>query len=114
MNKIFKTWSSIFLILSLCLILLTGCEKDEPIPSDNIAGTASKVEIYPNPSDGIFYLETSTAIKQSELFNAMGQAIKGSVFHNCIDLSANPSGIYFLRTTDQNGNIAVSKLIKSN
>jgi hypothetical protein len=114
MLKLFKTWYFLFTAMPLFLILLSGCEKDEPDPGDFKTAAVSSLAIYPNPSNGIFYVDSNIVCTHSVLFNAMGQAIKGEVQNNSIDLSAYPAGIYFLRAMDENGNISVSKLIKTN
>lgn len=55
-------------------------------------------EIYPNPSDGMFYL--SQAVHQDlsfRIYHATGQEVTASIRENLIDLSNAEPGVYFLR-----------------
>ena len=75
-------------------------------------------EIYPNPSDGIYYLSTKEILRSSaiiEVFNSTGVLVRRSAFDsnqtNILDLSCHPSGLYFVRISE-GGNIYSRKIIK--
>jgi len=68
--------------------------------------TSDLMQIYPNPSDGLFYVELSEALESEvilELLNPLGKLILQQEFppYTLIkeeyDLSDRPAGIYFIR-----------------
>jgi len=78
----------------------------DEIPTNGGVGTGtgnldSLIRIFPNPSDGIFYLNTEThEILSWKVFSPNGQMLKQHVqrFHTgVIDLTELPSGIYILQ-----------------
>jgi hypothetical protein len=77
---------------------------------------AEKPVIYPNPSSGIFHVNTKDIgdIHQASVFQIDGRIIPGCItFLNgqmMIDLSRNKSGIYILRL-EYGANSVVEKLI---
>jgi len=91
--------------------------------------SSDQVDIYPNPSNGIFTVEVkSEALRTNsiiEVYNMMGQQVysqlfpKGSIgttfhFPLSIDLSNNASGIYMLRILNTDGTLlSLKKIIKS-
>ena len=113
MTKYLKLNIPLFILCTLFAIILDGCEKDEAGPANTLNTTTYALEIYPNPSTGIFYLDSAITIKESALFNVMGQKINVKVQNNSLNLSNFPAGIYLLKATDENGNVSVSKLIKT-
>ena len=66
--------------------------------------------IYPNPTDGVCYLQGSGKIEKLELLSLNGELISTSQT-NLIDLSDLPSGIYFVRVLTANTN-EIKKVIK--
>lgn len=65
---------------------------------DDIA--QSKINIYPNPSNGIFNIkgvENATI----QVCNMMGQTLSVPLSNNILDLSGQPSGMYFLKLQGQ-------------
>ncbi len=76
----------------------------------NIAAGMGKITIYPNPSNGKFTLELSgsTGASLLEIYNVLGEKISNTkvVSKNTdINLSAQPSGIYFYRVLKQTGGL---------
>jgi len=75
------------------------------------------ITIYPNPSNGLFTIQSSVLSAQSsiEIYNTLGEKINqqlnitNSTFN--IDLSDQPAGVYFYRITDYTGNTVTGKLI---
>lgn len=78
---------------------------------------STSIDIYPNPSNGKFTIESSVASGQwlVEIYNVLGEKIYSqfSTLHSqfSIDLSGQPSGIYFYKITSVNGETMTGKLI---
>lgn len=88
--------------------------------SDAIAGTFEKIDIYPNPTNGIVYL--SIPNHQEDIVNinikdALGRLVFSSAIENQLNhilelnLSHLPSGMYFLNYGNNNPNLEVKKII---
>ena len=78
--------------------------------------TLSAFTIFPNPSKGNITIKNEMLkIKNAEVHNLMGEIIFNSstesVSELTIDISTHPAGIYFLRITDEKGNIFSNKII---
>jgi len=69
----------------------------------------NELRISPNPSNGIFYIGSTTKVKSLEVFDCVGNSIIQKNNTNNFDLSNFSSGIYFVRV---NGN-QYSKVIKN-
>ena len=69
------------------------------------------IAVYPNPSTGIFSIVLANEANETDeailIYNAFGQKINVQVNQNQLDLSGQPSGLYYLQTQNQ-----VLKLIK--
>ena len=88
------------------LIWCTSLTSSETISRANIF-------ISPNPSEGIFKINTEEIIKNYEVYNFTGQLILSSEPETkTIDLSHNPSGIYFLKVNTERDKQFTSTLIK--
>ena len=77
---------------------------DDAIVSVNeIAESNTKIEIYPNPSSGIVFLN-SIFPKQILVFDVFGKIIKElpKAIYSKIDLTNLPNGVYFLNILDKN------------
>lgn len=91
---------------SSCLTTSTGINESV---SDNT------VSIYPNPSTGIFYVQSKNNSNTTlTILNVLGitvleKKIVGST--EIIDLSTVPAGVYFYRVANQNENINSGKLV---
>jgi hypothetical protein len=74
----------------------------------------AEIEVYPNPSQAIFNVQSSLPIKQMMLFNLSGNQLNTiNCISNCsINLRNYPSGVYLLRLILANGEMYHSKLIK--
>ncbi len=76
----------------------------------------SGFNIYPNPTSGIFQITSNKIrIMNLEIDNVLGEKIYQcpiSQLKSPIDISSHPSGIYFLKTTSQDGSSSVKKIIK--
>lgn len=74
------------------------------------------IEVYPNPSDGIFYIRTnSTNIERISIYNTQFQLILNKDFPNSrlhkIELSTLESGIYLIQVEYTDGSKSIKKLI---
>jgi len=82
---------------------------------DNISGieTTSNIKVFPNPSsDGIFNVVTPYEINKVEIFNLMGEKIKGiENFDRIIDLSEFTEGVYMARVFTKEGKMLAHKLV---
>lgn len=82
-------------------------------PVDN--NTLKYIPVYPNPSDGIFYISTQNYnIKSWTVSDLKGQVLKKqiqSLQSGAIDLTDYPKGIYILRVTTPDEQM-IQKLIK--
>ena len=54
--------------------------------------------IYPNPSNGIFFIDSKFENAKVEIYNSMGEKVfSSSHMPNSIDISANAKGVYFVK-----------------
>jgi hypothetical protein len=68
--------------------------------------------IYPNPTSGVLYIESTLPIPQLSVFNFLGQSIATNQNTNQIDLSKAEAGVYLLKIEDANGNSKTHKIVK--
>lgn len=89
---------------------------EEPALSvSSLFKTNKSVFVYPNPSNGKFVINSTSAMNTIEIFNLLGERISrdhvSSSKNFDIDLSLLPNGIYFIKVYSGNG-IYNQKLIK--
>ena len=80
---------------------------------NNVAKNESAILVYPNPSNGIFTIETGTSSKTVlEVYNILGKKIVASEINNTykLDLSGYPKGIYSVNIIT-NGESVSKKII---
>lgn len=89
------------------------------INENNIYATQESIEqnlfnIYPNPSDGNFFITTSNENFTIEIFDASGKSIyfEEKVLMGSLELSEFQSGIYFVRITFENSAHTKKLLVK--
>lgn len=76
---------------------------------DNVA-TNKEYKIYPNPTNGTIYFSATVNAKAT---NALGQIVADKKKINSLDLSGQPTGIYFITLTDDKGQVIQrSKIVK--
>ncbi len=71
----------------------------------------NRVKIYPNPTSGLFYIDTDIAVRNIEVYNAMGQKV-ASTQHKEVDLSNVARGAYIVRVYATDGTFAAYKVVK--
>jgi hypothetical protein len=72
---------------------------------------SSYLGIYPNPSNGIFTLESSQSIQQIEVFDLQGRKVFEAKNQTQINLSALPNNTYLARILLDNGLVETKKLV---
>jgi hypothetical protein len=78
--------------------------------------SAQFIKVYPNPSTGIFKVETDDKALYLELYNMIGEKIFSSFISRNqteIDISIQSSGIYQLKVVKRDGSNVVKKIIKN-
>ncbi|MBA3971127.1 MAG: T9SS type A sorting domain-containing protein [Bacteroidetes bacterium] len=73
------------------------------------------VDIFPNPSSGKFFVRWSAQARIAiEIYDVLGKVVQKDTNATEVqfDLSDRPNGIYFIRLTDQKGNVISKKVIK--
>ncbi len=85
----------------------------------NATADEQEIEVYPNPGNGKFTVESSVATGPLlvEVYNVLGEKILTANFksgiENPIDLSQKPSGVYFIRGISKTGQLeGEAKVIK--
>ncbi len=75
-----------------------------------VVSVSSEIGLFPNPTTGLIYFQEQANIK---LTNVTGQVIIDQTNVSSLDLSAQPSGIYFITFSDDNGQVIQrSKIVK--
>lgn len=72
------------------------------------------VKIFPNPSKGLFIVQTDVKVTSVEVFNVAGQRIFTGIINNNrtnIDLTQHPKGVYMYKLYNKEKAVASGKLI---
>ena len=98
------------------VVTIEGVFSDEEKTNDEIIVAEEEISIYPNPTTGIFsvdsHQENITKITVSDISGVIVKSMdqkEGS--HYDLDLSENPAGCYFVSVLTENSSI-VKKIIK--
>jgi hypothetical protein len=84
-------------------LLLVGVIEPEPL---------QEFTIYPNPSDGLFYIGTTSQTIRAEVFNSIGkQIVILSDINKAIDLSEQPDGVYLVKLVNNNNESMVRRIV---
>ena len=76
---------------------------------------ASTMSIYPNPSNGVFMINTSENIKHIEVFNTLGETVfaqnnSSASQQERVDLQGMPGGMYMIQVQLSSGVMLTSKI----
>jgi len=63
------------------------------------------LNIFPNPTNGLLYIESNQRPDNIELFDVIGQRIDVDYQNNAINLSQQATGVYLLRITYEEGSV---------
>lgn len=92
-----------------------GIEQCNLILSDDAIQANEQVKIYPNPSQGLFYISINPEdLKSITTYSLQGQLKETFKINNTIDLSHLENGLYLLVLTMKNDQIITRMLIKEN
>jgi uncharacterized repeat protein (TIGR03803 family) len=88
------------------------------LTSANTITKETKIDIYPNPGNGVFNIQLSVVSGQKsvvEVYNMLGEKVYSSSFNTQnsefnIDLSSQPNGMYILKVQTKNGNTLVKRI----
>lgn len=97
------------------VIISSVGEQIVPVRFDGVVGldenALTSTEIYPNPMNDILHVKGEN-ISEVMVFNAVGQQVLFVENKNEIDVTSLNSGLYFVKVTDDKGNVVVKKVIK--
>jgi hypothetical protein len=81
---------------------------DNPVNSIDLS-TSENLQIYPNPTDGILYIDMPGAVNEysAEVFDMLGKSLyrKGNLSGGTIDISQLPAGVYYLKIESDNQHV---------
>lgn len=82
------------------------------IQSTSIESYFTSTSVYPNPGNGLLYLKGySIAKNQIKIYNSIQQEINGfEVDNQSIDMSENPSGLYWIKLSIENKELVLKYL----
>ncbi|MDH6251435.1 hypothetical protein M2347_001162 [Chryseobacterium sp. H1D6B] len=73
----------------------------------------NNVGVYPNPTNGILYIKTDSAVESVNVINMIGQKINVQFSNNQINMQDLPNGIYIVELKLKNGQPFSKKIIKN-
>jgi len=95
-----------------------GCESEElcfdvlTVVSVEDIALEKGLNIFPNPTTGILYIESNETPDNIELFDVIGQSIDFNYEDNTINMSQQATGIYLLRVTYEEGSVTRRIMVK--
>ncbi len=99
-------------------ILASSFAKDEIIWFENKGplgieeNTTNLFSIYPNPTNGVFNINSNSTITEIAVYNNLGQLLFTSEEKNQVNISSLSQGIYFVKIKDENGQTETKKVVK--
>lgn len=102
------------------LMKLEGCDLPTTNPlsiKNEMHSIASNFEIYPNPSTGVFTIETSflNSNNSIEVFNILGQLVYSQTAvstNTLVDISNQSRGVYFVKILSEGQLVFTQKIVK--
>jgi hypothetical protein len=75
--------------------------------------TSEEFQVYPNPSNGVFYLNGLEQINQIQVYNAIGQQVKTITVKNegSMSFQLDQKGMYLLKISYRNNQTSLKKII---
>ncbi len=70
----------------------------------------SMVQFYPNPTDGIIFLDATEPVRNIEAYNSIGQQVNIGKNGNQLDFSSQMNGIYLIRIEFENGTVSTQRI----
>ena len=67
--------------------------------------------LYPNPMSDVLHIKGDNIVKVA-IFNTFGQEVMAVENRNEIDVTSLLNGLYFIKTTNSNGNATINKVVK--
>ncbi len=71
----------------------------------------NKILMNPNPAQTILYIKSDSPIEKIQIYNTQGMTVHHGIYHNNLDISKLPSGIYLVKIITEN-NTTIQKLVK--
>lgn len=78
-------------------------------------GNGNNFIIYPNPTNGIFTIQSSEKFSQIEIINLLGEKIYSEQINSNkreVDLTKQPKGIYFIKINSEKGTVTKKVIIQ--
>src|SRR5690606_14846732 len=95
---------------------LGGCTSEALAVTVSTLGVADfqkiQIKLYPNPTNGLLYIETSQEIQSYEVYNLIGQQLLKGSFTGSIDMKDISKGTYIIKLTIPTGAVFTEKVIK--
>lgn len=113
-NTIEVMWSDPSNMAYLCVMErnANGCESEQQLCYDVLTVVSVEdiavekgLNIFPNPTDGILYIESNETPDNIEVFDVIGQRISVDYQNNTIDMSQQATGVYLIRVTYEEGSV---------
>ncbi|MAM27705.1 MAG: hypothetical protein CMC13_01685 [Flavobacteriaceae bacterium] len=79
---------------------------------DVVENVAFSINMYPNPTSSIVYLNTNEPLASIVMHNVLGTKIKSFPATSQFDISEVPSGLYFFKIKTVSGMVSTQKIIK--
>lgn len=73
----------------------------------------SSFSIFPNPSDGVFTIQSEQHFSHLKIYNSLGECVLKKEFDNRINLSGQPPGIYFMEAITNKAKAMRLKLVRN-
>jgi hypothetical protein len=73
-----------------------------------------KIQLYPNPSSDMIYMETEMEIDKVSIYNTLGQECKTCTYlkNNTVNISQLEQGLYFVHLMNRNRTEVLKLIIK--
>jgi len=112
-NSIEITWDDPENMAYICVTETdaNGCEGEEfcydvnTLVSVNDIASEKGLSIFPNPTDGLLYIQSNETPDNIEVFDVIGQRIQVNYQNNTINMSQQATGVYLLRVTYEEGSV---------